>query len=1296
MNKGFILILVTILIVTIDCSSQSSNSYLNLDVLPDFVDNNFDFSNNILNKIDYSTGKIYPEIPITSISDHNYTVNVGIRYKDGSGVKVNEIASCTGLGFELFAGGYIKRTVRGIPDDLSGGWITLCNQGANYECNNWMTEYYPFSLVSNPTWNLEDYWDAIINRGAGTSIDGEADIYDFNLNGRTGKFVFDNEGKILLLPYQNIQVKPIFGVNHQANWELITEDGVRYIFYTFYPYIEQVTETANTGSPAQPTITTSYTYKWNLSKIILPSGNEINFDYATASTYEFTNENEARRDFIPTFANQTTWLAATGYNSSSVIDISSTYKFLWPKYISQISTEFGSINFIYSNVGRFPRKDFPNQFFLKEINKKLNPDLISERYTLTYSYFNSPGFTTPESYRLKLLNVTRKSISSNEKDVQIKFAYNENEKLPPRNSKMQDIFGFYNDNTTNILYPTTDVPNWSGGTTHYPGGMRLVNEAKTQAYQLNKIIFSKGYFAEFNFEQNNVVNDWLFPTANIPWGGVRVKDVFIKDLHTNSDLFHIGISYLRSDNNSFSSALASNLESISQMKDFTEIKWEVWNQQQSTTYTAKYMLRTGFPYKQCSFDQIRYANARIDYDNNGGSVRIDMTGFHNHEDTPPIRHDVNGNVVAWSGDCDRPREFYSDESDARGKINKISYYNSGGRHLKDKIFYYLSSNKGSCNNIRINARNFSTSMGQGREAYNISVYHLKSQSTTIGAFIEKEFDISGNEIMVQKNFQYLNPYITSRTSEDMTNSDGIVTNVTYKYPKDYMDLSQISPNNIYSNAIKYMQEHNMNRVIEEVFSTSTCSYCNPSLITGAKLHLYKCINTTNGSTTVAPVEDYVFTPLNPVNINTGFQNSDIQNQTGSYVFIMDPQYRISKHNDIFNSLGDLVETHEENSIHTSIKFDSQSRIIGTFSNCQSFYDYITDPSLGNECGLLNFESNHTGGTFPENDYWNVSNGSITSSTQHTGYMCQQLHPATNGTVFGAVRTFLPSNQYQKFKFSMWVRNSGNYSQNNGGALVIDVKHNDDSPIEDMGQNIGWQHLSIPNTNDEWKYVEFVFDLGEFKSQHNLHGEVLRLTCYPMNMNPNTDLYVDDIRFQPLTSACVSYTYNKYFEGLKESESDAISIPVYYEYDGLGRLRMIRNHKKFILKEITYDDGDYEFCNEEADFSLYKDDCANGYPIEQVNISIVENSLCSSQHEENIYDYAQNYANTHSSICTPCNTEGYKLINGICFMGTQIDEGCWFDAGQGHACVDHYHYYFPVDNSVSQTYTRNTCQPNDCW
>ncbi len=255
---------------------------------------------------------LYTGIPNTSIeiyqiSNGDLTLPVSLNYHAG-GIKVEEIASQVGLGWNLSAGGIIGRSTRGMPDE-AGSW-------------------YPQSL-SNTV-------EAIMSRADPEEIaelaedvskghrDGEADIYYFNFGSYSGKFFFDQNGDAHTFPQKNILIEPITG-----GWSVITESGAVYSFTK----VEEVSSAGCTDTP--PTYTA-----WYLTKIESSDRKrQITFTYDSAF-YTYT-----------TLGSQTKYIHIVGSGNCLQNDLPclNTQNYRTHR-LSQIDFQVGTIDFKYNNT----------------------------------------------------------------------------------------------------------------------------------------------------------------------------------------------------------------------------------------------------------------------------------------------------------------------------------------------------------------------------------------------------------------------------------------------------------------------------------------------------------------------------------------------------------------------------------------------------------------------------------------------------------------------------------------------------------------------------------------------------------------------------------------------------------------------------------------------------------------------------------------------------------------------------------------------------------------------------------
>ncbi len=217
--------------------------------------------------VNHYTGIPSISVPIYSYSHHNgLNFGISLDYFAG-GVKLEEAPSTVGLGWNLSMGGVITRTVNGIPDDFyPAGFM------------------FAAAIKTNAPLNGLHYYQ---NR-----VDAEPDVFQYNFNGRAGKFYIGKDSSILQVPSSKMSIRinkmeltddpPIGGINCRfghlhsmtttsiTSIELKAEDGVKYFFedleysWTYY----------NSGIGYAGTMALGFPSAWYLTKILSASGRD--------------------------------------------------------------------------------------------------------------------------------------------------------------------------------------------------------------------------------------------------------------------------------------------------------------------------------------------------------------------------------------------------------------------------------------------------------------------------------------------------------------------------------------------------------------------------------------------------------------------------------------------------------------------------------------------------------------------------------------------------------------------------------------------------------------------------------------------------------------------------------------------------------------------------------------------------------------------------------------------------------------------------------------------------------------
>jgi RHS repeat-associated protein len=417
------------------------------------------------------------------------SVPIGIKYHAG-GIRVNDISTVVGLSWALSAGGSISRTVKGLPDDGPGGYLTFVLPNP----------LSPSQITSN---NLNLYEGA-----AKGENDLEPDMFSFNFGSYSGKFVFDANKNIKLIPYQNIKIAPSSDYN---SWIVTTPDGTIYSFGGI-DAIDASSINKGNGNLS------SYNSAWHLTSIQSPNKDDV-----INLTYETYNSISSQKGFSRDFADQRVSNSPCPVGGNPVS--SNTSIAISAKSIRTISSINGKVVFTYAACTDW------------NINKKLSTityygnDLttILNSYSLEQGYYVSSG-----QNRLRLDKV-REIGSDGSTSPPYEFTYlnSGNYILPTQQSFAQDHWGFYNGadaNTTLLPEILTNVY-----TSAQIGAERNPSREYTKAGIIQKVTYPTGGYTTFDFECHEfngsdnpgVASELLTrrqSTESIA-GGLRVKEI---------------------------------------------------------------------------------------------------------------------------------------------------------------------------------------------------------------------------------------------------------------------------------------------------------------------------------------------------------------------------------------------------------------------------------------------------------------------------------------------------------------------------------------------------------------------------------------------------------------------------------------------------------------------------------------------------------------------------------------------------------------------------------------------------
>lgn len=475
-------------------------------------------------------GLIDVSFKLYEIKVNDLIVPITLKYHP-SGIKVNEEASWVGLGWSLETGGMISHQINGY-DDLGGG-LNCFNYYFPYQNkpdnDNYNENRYGIAVDGATIFNKEGIRENIVDKFSYNQIDGEPDLYTYNIANSSGRFmVLGNE--VVDLDKNNIVFKNC-NTSSIDSIIAITPNGIKYKFKDIEKSLS-ITGINYEYEEIRPKKTAFF-----LSEIILPGNQKIIFHYKSFKQicsekkidiyYPNFNNRFMYNDYFPVSPSISEDCNCK-YDEGRLIELNKDYKlkaytFIRALYLEKIEFPNGSIEFITSE--RYDSYSLK----LTSINVKDKKNNLVKKTIFDYDYFNGleqgdgynassiKSFTSlnlnfPNEYlkkRLKLKSFSEegKDFSCNEK---YSFIYNEERKLPYKDSFSQDFWGYYNGALNKTLIPSYDLYASCLGIPAafktIDGANRTVNPNYMPTWSLTGIKHPTGGQSLFLFEPNQCVN----------------------------------------------------------------------------------------------------------------------------------------------------------------------------------------------------------------------------------------------------------------------------------------------------------------------------------------------------------------------------------------------------------------------------------------------------------------------------------------------------------------------------------------------------------------------------------------------------------------------------------------------------------------------------------------------------------------------------------------------------------------------------------------------------------------------
>lgn len=564
---------------------------------------------------DLHHGQLNINIPLHTLKSNNISAPVSISYNTG-GIKVAEVASRVGLGWQLSAGGQIEREIRGRSDGANDG--SGFNIGV-FVNNSIASDPTKFNTLSSTNQGLFCY------NAYDKSLDTEPDIYHFNFGGYSGKIVFDANKIPHIISKQNIKVVVDFNSTTKdvQSWTLTTDDGVKYTFATIETINYHTLIPKTTNTPADPggygpygngyvvlggygATTTSTTFvrtylpstetavKWYLDLITSPTGNNvITFTYDAAGPIYYNSEAEISvspyiskglaSQFIGSFPDVDKGRSIPAYDPSRQA-FQTTINRILPKRISKISSLSSVVIFNYEADERY---DLQGDHALLSISVKSNDVAVlsaTKTFNFAYSYFYAnysfavkPNSSIYDYRRLQLISLTE--VGNGVSKPPYTFSYNQTYKLPGRcDLKYTDHWGYYNNapitsnddfipatQYTNPLYSAQGISNFEG--VNRTSAVPVSGVSPMMANVLEMIVYPAGGSAVLDYEGNTYYNSAT--NTNDYVGGLRIKKLLKYNGETTTSPIVRNYTYTLQENSARSSGSIDALPKYHYEKIYT-------------------------------------------------------------------------------------------------------------------------------------------------------------------------------------------------------------------------------------------------------------------------------------------------------------------------------------------------------------------------------------------------------------------------------------------------------------------------------------------------------------------------------------------------------------------------------------------------------------------------------------------------------------------------------------------------------------------------------------------------------
>ena len=513
-----------------------------------------------LAQVSLQTGSAVFSLPMFNWQDDKSRLNsvVAIDYNSGNGLKVNDIASNVGQGWNLVAGGVITRMQVGEPDDQPAysGIYPQYGNGSDQDITKYPAGFLyhshdpadgcPNTLTTYPTYGGKN---VLYSQKNLTAEDRQLDYFSFQFNGKSGMFILDTTGGNHGIPLGDTKLKISFqydnnlktsGIRTTITSFAITDvDGLIYKF-TYRGLTKLLTSLFSNkdGSKkaTQPTIKNNNVYCQSGFDLGPSNGSGATpwvnqymaYPYIISNWYLSEIDDPFLSRKIIFHYHQLNLSVAAGQDISYNKSLNNYIVISYKKSVTT-TMEIDSINYPDSSVVRFgyassQRFDYPGESALSNISILYHGRYLSQ-YQLGTTYFILNRYGTPTTAyqksvsRLCLKSIKKIGVDLKEDSPPYIFDYytstgsnSADDFVPPPLFYDKDIWGYYNGNNniaSNSPITGTTIPVTLTAAIPYDVGFFGL---KGLCFQ-NDNVTGTYYNAKSGYAQNGLLKEIIYPTG---------------------------------------------------------------------------------------------------------------------------------------------------------------------------------------------------------------------------------------------------------------------------------------------------------------------------------------------------------------------------------------------------------------------------------------------------------------------------------------------------------------------------------------------------------------------------------------------------------------------------------------------------------------------------------------------------------------------------------------------------------------------------------------------------------------